>query len=159
MIQKLKTYQQTDAAFRSTVSRREMLQGLATTAIAATGLSSARTVLANDGRAITPFSYHAPKSALDDLKQRLTQTRWPDRETVTDWSQGVPLSKLRALVEYWRTGYDWRRFEAGLNSLAQFRTPQSPASLQRPMQCLRMIPNKARAQSLHHLYSTRLDIS
>jgi pimeloyl-ACP methyl ester carboxylesterase len=122
MIQKLKTHQQTDAAFRSTVSRREMLQGLATTAIAASGLSSARTVLANDGRAITPFSYHAPKSALDDLKQRLTHTRWPDRETVTDWSQGVPLSKLRALVEYWRTSYDWRRFEAGLNSLAQFRT-------------------------------------
>ena len=71
---------------------------------------------------ITPFTYHAPQSALDDLKQRLAQTRWPDRETVADWSQGVPLAKLRALVEYWRTDYDWRRCEARLNGFAQFRT-------------------------------------
>ena len=52
----------------------------------------------------------------------MAQTRWPERETVADWSQGVPLTKLRALVEYWRTGYDWRRFEAKLNGFAQYRT-------------------------------------
>ena len=101
-----KVHESANVAFRSTLSRREMLQGLAVTTLAATGLSSAGSVLPGDGLAITPFSYNAPKSALDDLKQRLAQTRWPERETVSDWSQGVPLAKLRALVEYWRTGYD-----------------------------------------------------
>jgi epoxide hydrolase len=72
--------------------------------------------------AIVPFTYHAPQSALDDLRQRLAYARWPERETVADWSQGVPLAKLRALVEYWRTDYDWRRCEATLNSLGQYRT-------------------------------------
>jgi pimeloyl-ACP methyl ester carboxylesterase len=52
----------------------------------------------------------------------LAQTRWPERETVADWSQGPPLAKLRALAEYWRTGYDWRRCEAWLNGFAQYRT-------------------------------------
>src|SRR5262245_63587651 len=60
---------------------------------------------------ITKFKYEAPQTALDDLKERLKRTRWPDRETVKDWSQGVPLDKLKPLVEYWRTDYDWRRGE------------------------------------------------
>ena len=72
--------------------------------------------------AIAPFKYHAPDAALADLKRRLDQTRWPERETVSDWSEGVPLAKMRALVDYWRDGYDWRRCEAALNRIPQFRT-------------------------------------
>src|SRR5262245_60076431 len=101
------------------LSRRSMLRGLTLTAFAATGL--ARAGFAADG-AITPFSYRAPGSALDDLKRRLAQTRWPEQETVADWSQGVPIKKMKALVDYWRTGYDWRRCESRLNSFAQYRT-------------------------------------
>jgi pimeloyl-ACP methyl ester carboxylesterase len=72
--------------------------------------------------AIEPFHYTAPQAELDALRQRLEQTRWPDRETVTDWSQGVPLAGIRGLCDYWRTEYDWRRCEARLNDLGQYRT-------------------------------------
>ena len=72
--------------------------------------------------AIRPFQIHVPQEALDDLKRRLAATRWPDRETVTDGSQGVPLAKLKQLVRYWQTDYDWRKVEAKLNSLPQFVT-------------------------------------
>src|SRR5258708_20764471 len=50
---------------------------------------------------VTPFKVHVPQAALDDLKRRLASTRWPERETVGDWSQGVPLQKAQALVAYW----------------------------------------------------------
>jgi pimeloyl-ACP methyl ester carboxylesterase len=71
---------------------------------------------------ITPFHYHAPQSALDDLKRRLTDTRWPERETAKDWSEGVPLARMQDVVDYWRTKYDWRRCETELNRFPQFRT-------------------------------------
>lgn len=71
---------------------------------------------------ITPFKIAIPQSALDNLKRRLDITRWPSRETVADGSQGVPLAKQQALVEHWRTRYDWRRVEATLNGFAQYRT-------------------------------------
>jgi len=71
---------------------------------------------------VTPFKAHVPRAALDDLKRRLASTRWPERETVGDWSQGVPLQKAQALIAYWRDKYDWRRFEARLNALPQYRT-------------------------------------
>jgi pimeloyl-ACP methyl ester carboxylesterase len=71
---------------------------------------------------ITPFKINVPQSALDDLKRRLEMTRWPTRETVSDWSQGVPLARVRALVDYWRTTYDWRRCEAMLNAFGPYRT-------------------------------------
>jgi pimeloyl-ACP methyl ester carboxylesterase len=111
-----------EATLRSRVSRRAMLRGLATTAFAATGLARPGNAIGSDGAAISPFTYRAPQTTLDDLKRRLAQARWPERETVVDWSQGVPLAKLRALVEYWRTGYDWRRCEARMNGFAQYRT-------------------------------------
>src|SRR5262245_63192055 len=104
------------------MSRRSMLRGLAAMAVAATGLARAGPAFASAGPAITPFRYRAPASALDDLKRRLAQTRWPDPETVTDWSQGVPITRMKALVEYWRTGYDWRRCEARLNGFPQYHT-------------------------------------
>jgi pimeloyl-ACP methyl ester carboxylesterase len=72
--------------------------------------------------AIRPFTVNVPQSALDDLHRRIAATRWPDRETVTDQSQGVPLEKLQALARYWAAGYDWRKAEAKLNGLPQFVT-------------------------------------
>jgi pimeloyl-ACP methyl ester carboxylesterase len=71
---------------------------------------------------IVPFHIAVPDSELVDLKRRLAATRWPDAETVDDWSQGVPLAKLRALVDHWLNHYDWRRCEAALNSVGQYRT-------------------------------------
>ena len=71
---------------------------------------------------VTPFKVHVTQAALDDLKQRLANIRWPNKEPVTEWSQGVPLGKAQAFVEYWRTRYDWRRVESTLNALPQFRT-------------------------------------
>lgn len=74
------------------------------------------------GDTIVPFLADAPQALLDDLRRRLALTRWPDRETVQDWSQGAPLDRMQALVEYWTSSYDWRRCEATLNSWPQFRT-------------------------------------
>jgi pimeloyl-ACP methyl ester carboxylesterase len=72
--------------------------------------------------AIRPFRAHVPQSALTDLRRRIAATRWPEAETVSDGSQGVQLAKLQALVQYWGTGYDWRKVEARLNALPQFVT-------------------------------------
>ncbi|MFI4973846.1 MAG: epoxide hydrolase family protein [Caulobacterales bacterium] len=72
--------------------------------------------------AITPFTLAIPQTELDDLRGRLTRTRWPDRETVGDWTQGAPLAKVQALCEHWQGAYDWRRCEARLNGLGQFKT-------------------------------------
>jgi pimeloyl-ACP methyl ester carboxylesterase len=72
--------------------------------------------------AVTPFQVAIPETALADLKGRLAATRWPERETVSDWSQGVPLEKLQPLIDYWRSGYDLRRLETRLNALPQYRT-------------------------------------
>jgi epoxide hydrolase len=71
---------------------------------------------------VRPFTVSIPDSDIDDLLQRLARTRWPDPETVDDWSQGVRLANARALVEYWESGYDWRRFESELNRFPQFLT-------------------------------------
>jgi pimeloyl-ACP methyl ester carboxylesterase len=72
--------------------------------------------------AIRPFRANVPEEALGDLRRRVAATRWPDRETVTDRSQGVQLAKLQELVRYWGNGYDWRKAEARLNALPQFIT-------------------------------------
>jgi epoxide hydrolase len=122
MIQVFRTQRRSDITVRSELSRRSLLGGLAAAAAAATGLARGGRAFASAGPAITPFRYRASAGALDDLKRRLAQTRWPDPETVADWTQGVPITKMKALVEYWRTGYDWRRCEARLNGFAQFRT-------------------------------------
>jgi pimeloyl-ACP methyl ester carboxylesterase len=71
---------------------------------------------------IHPFNLAIPQAQLDDLNQRLDLARWPDKETVADWSQGTPLAVLQELVGYWRNQYDWRRCEARLNALGQFTT-------------------------------------
>ena len=71
---------------------------------------------------IRPFEIHVPEEAVVDLRRRLAATRWPDKETVDDPSQGVQLAKLQALVRHWGTDYDWRKAEAKLNALPQFMT-------------------------------------
>jgi len=71
---------------------------------------------------IRPFRAHIPQADIDDLKRRLADTRWPDKETVTDRSQGAQLLQLQGLVKYWGTGYDWRKAEAKLNAYPQFMT-------------------------------------
>ncbi|MDX6257630.1 MAG: hypothetical protein QOJ11_3964 [Frankiales bacterium] len=71
---------------------------------------------------VTPFRIETPEADLDDLRRRLASTRWPEAETVNDWSQGVPLAYLRELCHYWAETYDWRVIEARLNALPQFRT-------------------------------------
>jgi pimeloyl-ACP methyl ester carboxylesterase len=72
--------------------------------------------------AIRPFEVHIPEATISDLRQRVRVTRWPDQETVSDQSQGVQLAKIQTLVQYWGTGYDWRKVEARLNGLPQFVT-------------------------------------
>ncbi len=71
---------------------------------------------------LTPFRIEIIEEQLDDLRERLRRTRWPEAETVTDWSQGVSPAYLRELCDYWADRYDWRATEARLNALPQFRT-------------------------------------
>ncbi len=72
--------------------------------------------------AIRPFRVDVSEDELVDLRRRIVATRWPDRETVDDQSQGIPLAKIKPLVAYWGTGYDWRKAEAKLNAFPQFMT-------------------------------------
>jgi len=82
----------------------------------------ARPPQASSDAAIRPFRVSIPDSALADLRQRLAQTRFPDRETVADASQGVQLATMQALAQYWASEYDWRNIEARLNALPQYVT-------------------------------------
>ena len=77
---------------------------------------------AADDNAIRPFQIHVSDAALVDLRQRVQATRWPDKETVSDESQGIRLAEMQALVRYWGNGYDWRKGEAKLNALPEFVT-------------------------------------
>jgi pimeloyl-ACP methyl ester carboxylesterase len=86
---------------------------------AAEELNSAAT---NNSPTIRPFQIHVPEGDLVDLHNRVLATRWPEKETVLDQSQGVPLAKLQELVRYWGTDYNWRRVEAKLNALPMFVT-------------------------------------
>ena len=76
----------------------------------------------DDATAIRPFRVKVPEADLADLRRRLTATRWPDKETVSDLSQGPQLAEVKELVRYWANGYDWRKAEATLNALPQFIT-------------------------------------
>ncbi|MFM0134241.1 epoxide hydrolase family protein [Paraburkholderia sediminicola] len=116
-----------------TSSRRRFLGVAAATAVAGSlsQLAFAETNRAitevaqstgGDKTAIRPLRVHAPESQLADLKRRIKATRWPERETVTDASQGVQLATMQNLARYWATGYNWRKVEARLNALPQFVT-------------------------------------
>ncbi len=94
-----------------------------TTDPAVVGMLAAQTQKAADeSAAIRPFRVSISEEALVDMRRRIAATRWPDKELVTDRSQGVQLATLRALAKYWATDYDWRKFEARLNALPQFKT-------------------------------------
>jgi pimeloyl-ACP methyl ester carboxylesterase len=104
--------------------RRRLLRA-ATVSIAAAGSASlfpAKLQAAIEGESVRPFHIDVPQAALVDLRQRIAATRWPDRETVTDQSQGVQLATVRQLADYWQSGHDWRKIETRLNALPQFIT-------------------------------------
>lgn len=77
---------------------------------------------AGDKAAIRPFRMTFPETDLDDLRRRINATRWPEKETVTDASQGVQLATIQAVARYWAKEYDWRKVEARMNALPQFIT-------------------------------------
>jgi len=99
--------------------------------------------------AIRPFQVHVPEAALVDLRRRIAETRWPDRETVTDRSQGNQLGKLKEIVRYWGTGYDWRKVEARLNVLPMFMTEIDEVDISFHS---REIPSRERLASHHHAW-------
>lgn len=127
----------TDHTGRGNTGRRGFL-GLAAGAVAVTqmglsgkaqaatsGASPASAAASGNARrsaAVRPFRVRVPQKELNELRRRVKQTRWPDMETVRDRSQGAQLAKLRPLVEYWGTGYNWRKAEAKINALPQFIT-------------------------------------
>ena len=75
-----------------------------------------------DKSAIRPFHVDVPEAELTELRRRITATKWPERETVPDATQGVQLTAIQALTRYWGTEYDRRKVEARLNALPQFRS-------------------------------------
>src|SRR5260370_4443158 len=77
---------------------------------------------AADKTAIRPFHVDVPEAEITELRRRINATKWPERETVTDASQGVQLATTQKLARYWATDYDWRKVEAKLNALPQFIT-------------------------------------
>jgi pimeloyl-ACP methyl ester carboxylesterase len=101
-------------------NRRDLL--VASAAAGALNVLPASVAKAAEGDVIRPFRVNIPEEQLVDLRRRIAMTRWPDRETVNDQSQGIQFAKIKPLVEYWGTGYDWRKAEAKLNALPQFVT-------------------------------------
>jgi hypothetical protein len=104
----------------TSATRRDFLATAA--AASAVSLLPRQLVAAGDGNTIRPFHISVPQEQLVELRRRIAATRWPDRETVNDRSQGVQLAKFQAVVRYWGTDYDWRKAEAKLNALSQFVT-------------------------------------
>ncbi len=104
---------------------RRRLLGAAATGIAALGIANVfpgRSIASTDPEAIRPFRVNVPEADLDDLRYRLAHTRLPERETVSDFSQGVPLKTIKQVLRHWQTGYDWRKVEARINSYPNFIT-------------------------------------
>ena len=93
---------------------------------------------------IKPFRVHFPDEALADLKHRVAATRWPDKEIVTDQSQGVQLATVQKLARYWATDYNWRKVEAKLNALRN-SPPRSMASTFTSFTCVRSFRTRCRS--------------
>jgi pimeloyl-ACP methyl ester carboxylesterase len=85
-------------------------------------LTTASAPAATSADAVRPFHVQVPQQALDDLRRRVAATRWPDRETVADDSQGVQLATVQNLARYWATDYDWRKGEATLTAVPHYMT-------------------------------------
>jgi Epoxide hydrolase N terminus len=103
-------------------NRRWILMTAMTSMAGATAASllTSHSAAAPRGDEIRPFRVNVADEVLVDLRRRLASTRWPDRETVVDDSQGVPLEMMQDLARYWATDYDWRKVETRLNALPQF---------------------------------------
>ncbi|MEM5402124.1 epoxide hydrolase [Paraburkholderia unamae] len=86
------------------------------------GITEVKSAPNGDKTAIRPLRVHVPEAQLVDLRRRIKATRWPDKETVNDDSQGVPLAMMQEVARHWSTDYDWRRCEAKLNSLPNYVT-------------------------------------
>jgi pimeloyl-ACP methyl ester carboxylesterase len=97
-----------------------VINGFAAGLITASAFARHASAVAQE-RDIVPFRFVASDEALADLKQRLRSSRLPEGATASDWSQGVPTDRLRALIDYWANGYDWRKAENRLNQYEQFR--------------------------------------
>src|SRR4051812_46046198 len=104
----------------TSTTRRDLIA--ISVAAGAVSLLTTPSAVAAEGNAIRPSRISIPEANLIDLRRRIAATRWPDRETVNDRSQGVQLAKLQELVRYWGTDYDWRNAETKLNALPQFIT-------------------------------------
>ena len=91
-------------------------------AAGALGLLPEHSAAATDDTAVRPFPINIPEADLVDLRRRINATKWPERETVTDETQGVQLATMQKLAQYWATDYDWRKCEAKLNALPHFIT-------------------------------------
>jgi len=114
---------QTVAPRRSNTARAAVaMLAFATAVISAAAVDNSGALSTTDSAAIRPFHVSIPEAALTDLRRRLAATQWPDKEIVTDESQGVQLATMQKLVRYWSTDYDWRKIEAKLNSYPQFVT-------------------------------------
>jgi pimeloyl-ACP methyl ester carboxylesterase len=112
------------ASFMSYQDRRQFLSTAAMGIVSASAgsLLYAGPAPAAESGAIRPFHIDIPREGLVNLRERLMTTRWPDRETVVDPSQGVQLRTVQQLAQYWQADYDWRRIESKLNALPQFVT-------------------------------------
>ena len=113
--------------FRITANRPRTLPILSVgvvTLVVISGVAAAQSPSAapTDDKAIRPFHFTASKEALADMRKRIAATRWPDKETVNDASQGVQLATIQKLARYWATDYDWSKCEAKLKALPQFVT-------------------------------------
>ena len=87
-----------------------------------TAVNAVTQQIGSDNTAIRPFHVDVPEAELVELRKRINATRWPEKETVADHSQGVPLATMQKLARYWATEYDWRKVEARLNSVPNFIT-------------------------------------
>ena len=124
----MKTRNQTQLA-QGVATRRNLttrttvaLLALAAATIPAMAGDRSEAATREDSAAIRPFHINVPKAKLTELRRRINATKWPERETVTDASQGVQLATIQALARYWATEYDWRKIEAKMNALPQFIT-------------------------------------
>ncbi len=107
---------------RGAASARRWLRSFAAGAAFSLSLMSAHAAPATTNASIRPYKVQISDEVLSDLRKRVQATRWPDKETVADQSQGVQLARIKDLVDYWGTGYDWRKVESKLNGLPMYVT-------------------------------------
>ncbi len=108
------------SAMSASPNRRSFLAG--SVAIGASSLLATKARATADDKAIRPFHVNIPEEQLVDLRRRVLATRWPDKETVADASQGVQLATMQKLAHYWATEHDWRKCEAKINAVPNFIT-------------------------------------